>query len=235
MFRNCLAAALRHLARNKLYTVISVLGLSAGLATSLLAALVIHDQLSHDHFIPGYDRVYVVTSAITPPGHPTMYVDSTLAFVGPQLVLRFGEIQAMTRLMADHATLKTANAEADENVYWADPNVFAVLPLPIVAGALATALSGPDTVVLSRSVARKYFGRDAPLGETLLMNISGSTASHALLVAAVIEDLPPSGTHLVAPPGYSSRPRHPGPSCTSRKPFLWPKRAPYSASAAAPT
>ena len=47
-------------------------------------------------------------------------------------------------------------------------------------------------------MARKYFGRDAPLGETLLMKISGSTASHALSVAAVIEDLPPSGTHLTS-------------------------------------
>jgi putative ABC transport system permease protein len=198
MFRNCLAAALRHLARNKLYTAISVLGLSVGLCTTLLAALVIHNQLSHDHFIPGYDRVYVVTSAVTPPGHATIYYDSTLAFVGPQLALRFSEIQAMTRLNADNATLRHGNVEAHEQVYWADPNAFEVLPLPVVAGDLKSALSRPDAIVLCRSVARKYFGRDAPLGETLVMNVDGSTATHALSVAAVIEDLPPSGTHLKA-------------------------------------
>ncbi len=55
VFRNCLAAALRHLARNKLYTAISVLGLSVGLCTALLAALVIRNELGHDHFISGYD------------------------------------------------------------------------------------------------------------------------------------------------------------------------------------
>lgn len=198
MFRNCLAAALRHLARNKLYTIISVLGLSVGLCTSLLAALVIHNQLSHDHFIPGYDRIYVVASAVTPPGHPTMHYDSTLAFVGPQLALRFGEIQAVTRLFSDHATLRHANVEADEPVYWADPNAFEVLPLPVVAGDLKAALSRPDTIVLSRSVARKYFGRDAPLGETLLVSVGDRAATHALSVAAVIEDLPPSGTHLTS-------------------------------------
>src|SRR5580700_9460895 len=103
MFRNCLAAALRHLSRNKLYTAISVLGLSIGLCTSLLAALVIHDQLSHDHFIPGYDRIYVVASAITPPGHATLYRDSTLSFVGAQLAARIAEIQVVTRLFADNA------------------------------------------------------------------------------------------------------------------------------------
>jgi putative ABC transport system permease protein len=198
MFRNCLAAALRHLARNKLYTAISVLGLAIGLCTSLLAGLVIHDQLSHDHFIPGYDRIYVVTSAITPPGHPTIQVDSTLELVGPQLALRFGEIQAETRLNADHATLRHGNVEAHESVYWADPNAFDVLPLSKVAGDLKAALSRPDSIVLSRSLARKYFGRDAPLGETLLMNVDGTTATHAMYVAAVIEDLPPSGTHLTA-------------------------------------
>jgi putative ABC transport system permease protein len=198
MFRNCLAAALRHLARNKLYTAISVLGLSVGMCTALLAALVIHNQLSHDHFIPGYDRIYVVASAITPPGHATIYYDSTLAFVGPQLALRFSEIQAVTRLSADNATIRHGNVEAHEHIYWADPNAFEVLPLPVAAGDLKSALSRPDAIVLSRSVARKYFGRDAPLGETLVMNVDGSSATHALSVAAVIEDLPPSGTHLTA-------------------------------------
>ena len=68
----------------------------------------------------------------------------------------------------------------------------------MVAGNLKSALSRPDTIVLSRSVARKYFGRDAPLGETLVMKVDGSTETHALSVAAVIEDLPPNGTHLTA-------------------------------------
>src|SRR5665213_841209 len=98
MFRNCLAAALRHLARNKLYTAISVLGLSIGLCTALLAALVIHNELSHDHFIPEYDRIYMAVSAITPPAGTTIYKDSTNAFVGKELTRRFSEIQAMTRL-----------------------------------------------------------------------------------------------------------------------------------------
>src|SRR5580658_6052801 len=184
MFRNCLAAALRHLARNKLYTTISVLGLSVGLCTTLLAALVIHDQLSHDHFIPGYDRVYVVTSAVTPPGHATLYYDSTLSFVGAQLALRFSEIQAMTRLNADKATLRHGNVEAHELVYWADPNAFEVLPLPVVAGDLKSALSRPDAIVLSRSIARKYFGRDTPLGETLVEKFDGRPETAVLTVTA---------------------------------------------------
>ncbi len=198
MFRNCLAAALRHLARNKLYAAISVLGLSVGLCTALLAALVVHNQLSHDHFIPGYDRIYMGVTIITPPGHATIYMGTTNTFIGAQLALRFSEIQAVTRLFYDTATLKHRNLEASEPVFWADPNAFEVLPLPLVAGSLKTALSHPDTIVLPRSVAHKYFGRDAPLGETIVMTVPGSDATHVLSVAAVIEDLPPNETHLGA-------------------------------------
>jgi putative ABC transport system permease protein len=191
MFRNCLAAALRHLARNKLYTAISVLGLSIGLCTALLAALVVHNQLSQDHFIAGYERIYTAVTAITPPGHATIYIPSTGSYAGPQLALRFSEIEATTRLVPEPATVRRSNVEVKELVYYADPNAFDVLPLPVIAGKLQSALARPDAIVLSRSIARKYFGRDAPLGETLTVN-----GTHLVTVTAVIEDLPANATHL---------------------------------------
>jgi putative ABC transport system permease protein len=191
MFRNCLAAALRHLARNKLYTAISVLGLSAGLCTALLAALVVRNQLGQDHFIAGYDRIYASVTAITPPGHATIYIPSTGSFVGPQLALKFSEIEAVTRLIPETMTFRRSNVEAKEVFYFADPNAFHVLPLPAIAGNLRSALTRPNSIVLPRSIARKYFGRDAPLGETLTVN-----GTNLVSVAAVIEDLPPNATHL---------------------------------------
>jgi putative ABC transport system permease protein len=196
MFRNCLAAALRHLARNKLYTAISVFGLAIGLCTALLAGLVIRNELGHDHFISGYDRIYVVVTAIMPPGEAPLYKDSTNVFVGKELALKFSSIQAMTRLRGGIATLSRTNLEAHEHVYWADPNAFEVLPLPVVAGDLKSALSRPNTIVMPRSIARKYFGRDAPLGETLVEKFDGRPETAVLTVAAVIEDLPPNATHL---------------------------------------
>jgi putative ABC transport system permease protein len=191
VFRNCLAAALRHLARNKLYTAISVLGLSIGLCTALLTALVVHNQLSQDHFIADYERIYAAVTAITPPAHATVYIQSTASFVGPQLALKFREIEAATRLIPRTITVRRANVEAKEPFYWADPNTFDVLALPVLAGNLRSALTRPDTIVLPRSIARKYFGRDAPLGETLTLD-----GTHLVSVAAVIEDLPANATHL---------------------------------------
>ncbi len=150
-----------------------------------------HNQLSQDHFIAGIERIYTAVTAITPPGHATIYIPSTGSYVGPQLALRFSEIQAVTRLVAEPASVRRSNVEAKETVYYADPNAFDVLPLPVIAGSLKSALARPDAIVLTRSMARKYFGRDAPLGETLTVN-----GTHLVAVTAVIEDLPVNATHL---------------------------------------
>jgi hypothetical protein len=82
---------------------------------------VIHNELSHDHFIRGHDRIYMVVTAITPPGEAAIYKDSTNPFVGKQLALRFSAIQTMTRLRDGSAILSHANVAAHERVYWADP------------------------------------------------------------------------------------------------------------------
>lgn len=192
MFRNAFAAALRHLARNRLYAAISVLGLALGLAAALLAVLVVRDQTGQDHFIPGHERIWLAMTSVTPPGRATVHMANANTFVGPQLQLKFGGIEAVTRLFADRLRLQRGEVAASERIYWADTNAFELLPLPVVAGELRTALSQPNTVVLPRSMARKYFGRDAPLGETLLLD-----DSEPLTVSAVIEDLPAS-THLQA-------------------------------------
>lgn len=191
MFRNALAAALRHLARNRLYAAISVLGLAIGLAAALLAALVVRDQLTVDRFIPGHERIYLVTTAVTPPGRATIYLPNVNTFVGPELQPKFASIEAMTRLQADNARLQREQVSAVERIYWADPNAFDLLALPVVVGDLKAALVRPDGLVLTQSMARKYFGEDAPLGKTLLLE-----GRDPFTVTAVIEDLPVNGTHL---------------------------------------
>jgi putative ABC transport system permease protein len=191
MLRNLLAASLRHLARNRLYAAISVFGLAIGLAAALLAALVLHSRFAQDHFIPGHERIFLAMTVVQPPDRAAVYNSSANNFVGPQLRLRLPGIKAMTRLFPDDVRLQRGEISATERIYWADTNAFDLLSVPVVAGDLHVALARPDTAVLSRAVARKYFGRDAPLGETLLLEGGGP-----LTVTAVIEDLPATGSHL---------------------------------------
>ncbi|HEY4339828.1 MAG TPA: FtsX-like permease family protein [Steroidobacteraceae bacterium] len=182
MFRNCLAAALRHLARNRLYTTISVLGLAIGLCTALIAALVIHNQYSYDHSVRGYERTYIVQLALTPAGRAKQYVKYTAPQVGKQVQLQLHDVEATSRVLEDDGRVQHGVQTWRTTVYWADPNLTDALPMATYAGDLAAALRTPDSVALSRSDARRFFGRDAPLGE--ILDVDG----HAMVVRAVFPD-----------------------------------------------
>jgi len=191
MLRNYLAAWIRYCSRNRLYFAISVFGLAVGLCAALLAALYVRNELTYDRFVAGYERTYLAITAGAPVDRDYSYDLKSTVRLAPLLKLRFREVEAVTRLAREDVTLRRDAAEFKESAYSADPNVFEVLPLPVVAGDLKKALHAPDDVVLPRSIARKYFGRDDPIGERLLLD-----QTHTLTVAAVIEDLPANGTGL---------------------------------------
>ncbi|MEO8314342.1 MAG: FtsX-like permease family protein [Pseudomonadota bacterium] len=190
MFRNALAAALRNLARKRYVAAVGILGLAIGLSAALLAALVIRSLLTHDHFIEGYDRIYSAMSVVSPPARGTVYMPNTSNFVAARLKLRFPEVESVTRLALQPAVVSRSSLSVREQIYWADPNLFDVLPMPVIAGDPRRALRQPDSLVLTRAMARKYFGSEAPLGEILQLD------GHPLTVGAVIEDLPANATHL---------------------------------------
>jgi putative ABC transport system permease protein len=190
MFRNCLAAALRHLARNKLYTAVSVIGLAIGLSTALIAALVIRNQYTYDHFVPGYERTYVVQMVVTPVGIARQYIGWTPLRMAAQLRQQFPAVEAASRVLeATKTEVEYDRHKSNETVYWADPSLPDVLPPPGYAGDVAAALHVADSLIMSRSYARRFFDRDAPLGETLKVN------GHPMVVRAVIQDPPANGTH----------------------------------------
>jgi putative ABC transport system permease protein len=189
MFRNCLAAALRHLARNRLYTAISVIGLAIGLCTALLAGLVIHNQYSYDHFVPGYERTYFIQTVVSPSGMSRQYVGFTPLVMAAQIKEQFAQVEGVSRVLDATMHVEYGTQKTTERVDWADPNLPEVLPQAAYAGDVAAALRTADSLVLSRSYARRFFGRDAPLGQTLLVE------GHPMLVRAVVEDPLPNGTH----------------------------------------
>ena len=102
----------------------------------------------------------------------------------------FPQMRAVARLWSDQRPIRHGRIEAIEPMMWADPDIFAILPLPTIAGDLKTALARPDSLVLTQTLARKYFGTDTPVGQTLLID-----GRFPMRVAAVIKDLP-SNTHL---------------------------------------
>jgi putative ABC transport system permease protein len=202
---NYLAAALRNLLRNWVYTAINLFGLSLGFAAALLIAAYVRDELSYDRFFPGYRDVYLLTETkdYTNGSLPAERWDFSFPDLGARLNTRFAQIATIARVMTpdDSPHIRHDQVEADETEFlWVDPSFFRVMPLKSLAGDARTALAAPDSVVLTQTAARKYFGEDLPLGELLEVNpamgvdagkISAAfNMPHAMRVTAVIEDLP---------------------------------------------
>jgi putative ABC transport system permease protein len=204
MLRNYLAAALRSLWRNRTYTAINVIGLVAGFAAAILIALYVHDEYSYDRFFPGYRDVYLLTETEDVVDHRLHLdrLDCSLPDLAASLHVQLPQIAAIARIMtAGTPHIRQGQVEADETGFlWVDPSFFRVVPLKSLAGDPQTALTTPDSVVLTLTAARKYFGRDRPLGELLVVNPAmGSDAArvstafntpHPMRVTAIIDDLP---------------------------------------------
>ena len=189
MFRHYLIAALRRMTSNTVHTAINIIGLSIGFAAAILIALFVHDEFSYDKWIPGHERTFVVRMLVSGVGTPTGW-STTTSDLAEILKDNLPAIEATARLRVDTASLRHGLIEANETIYWADPRFFDVVPLPATGGDLATALQRPDGIVITRRIARKYFGRDNPIGETIELN-----RKNPMRVMAVLDDLP-SNTHL---------------------------------------
>jgi putative ABC transport system permease protein len=205
MLANYLASAFRNLMRNRVQAAINLFGLSVGFAAALIIALYVRAELTYDRFYPGYRHVYLLTETkdMNDRRMATERWDFSFPDLAAKLSSRFSQLEAVARVVTGNSPphLRRGQVEADEtNFVWVDPSLFQVMPLQSLAGDLQTALAAPDSVVLTRAAARKYFGQNRPLRELLEVNPSlgedaakvsaGFNTPHAMRVTAIIEDLP---------------------------------------------
>jgi putative ABC transport system permease protein len=198
MLRNMLLASLGNLARNRLYAAINIGGLAIALAAAILIGLFVRDDLTFDHFIPGYADVYRLSITLGTPQDAPLPLPEARTDLAALFKADFPQVQSIARMAPTQPIVRRGRVEAVETVYSADPAIFEVLPLPVYAGDLKAALSRPDGLVLTRRMARKYFGREDVIGQTLDLDISlgpPATQTHRVMVAAVLQDLP-GNTHL---------------------------------------
>jgi len=197
MLRNYLITALRNLVRNRLYAAINIGGLTVGFAAAFLIALFVRDEFSYDKFFPDYQHIYLMGSEISTPGRAKDYADVTPIEIAPLLRNDFPWVQSIARVAPEHLIITRGNLESTELVTWADPNIFDIFKFKVVAGSLSGALREPNEIVLTRTIAQKYFGRDNPIGQTLEFRpgpagpaVREKFKRDIFRVAAVIADLP---------------------------------------------
>ena len=190
MLQHYFITAWRNARRDRFYAALNVLGLALGFAAVVLIGLFTRDELSYDHSLPGHESVYRVQLTRAEPGRRPQTLTSTPVEMAGQMQLDFPEIAAVTRFTGQNAGLRHGQVEATERIYPADADFFTVLGFPLIAGDPAAALRQPDSIVLTRRLAMKYFGTVSCLGQTLELN-----RHDALRVTGVAED-PPSETSV---------------------------------------
>jgi putative ABC transport system permease protein len=199
MLHNPITAASRDISRDWFYSGIMILGLAAGFAAAMLIGLYVHNEYNFESFIPGYDQVYRLETDRLGLGGEPQRSGFSLSTAAAQLALDFPEVEQVVRLALSSQWVGTDNAETWERVAWVEPDFFDVLPFPVLAGDAIDAMHQPDSIVLTRAMARKYFGQDAPIGETLFVqHVAGDPSSdprvYPMVVRAVLED--PGDTHM---------------------------------------
>lgn len=184
MFRNYIKTALRNLGKHKLYTAINIIGLTIGLTACLLIGVYITHELSYDKFNVNADRIVRATMEYSNAGTVNS-VASTGTKVGPQFKRMFPDVQEYARTFISHNVVKAGDKIFDEpRILYADDPFFKIFSFRLIEGDAATALNAPDKIVLTQSMAKKYFGNEVALGKTI------TSGGKDLRVSAVCEDVP---------------------------------------------
>jgi putative ABC transport system permease protein len=184
MFRNYLKTALRNLRKNKLYSAINIVGLTTALAACLLIGVYIIHELSYDKFNTNASRIVRTTMEYSRAGTVSTTA-STGTKVGPQFKRTFPSVEEYARTFISHGVVKYNDKIFDEqHILYADDPFFKIFSFQMMTGDAATALDAPDKIVITRSIAKKYFGTEEALNKTLTLG------SKNFRVSAICEDVP---------------------------------------------
>ena len=189
MIKNFLKTAWRNLIKNKTYSIINILGLAIGLSCFLLIAMYVIDELSFDRYNDKAGRIYRINSDIKF-GGAEMHMPVTSDMMGQLLKKDYPEAEQYTRIYTFNGNklIKKGNEYINEaKVAHVDSTFFDVFTLPAIEGNTKTALDEPNTVVLTKSAALKYFGTTDVVGKTIETNDNDHTFYK---VTAVIKDIP---------------------------------------------
>ncbi|SKD08031.1 putative ABC transport system permease protein [Chitinophaga ginsengisegetis] len=190
MWRNYLKTAVRNLMKRKLYSAINITGLSAGIACFILLALYLRNEWTYDQFHAHAAELYRIRFDYGEKDQPVTHTALTPGGLAP-VMKDFPEVKHISRVYPLATTVAYGDKVMNENSFlYADPAFFNMFSFPLIAGNAATVLSGPNMIVLSETMARKYFGTTDIVGKTLKIN-----NRKEYQVTGVAID-PPANTHL---------------------------------------
>jgi len=182
MFRNYLNITYRNILRKKAFSLINILGLSIGISIFILIVLFVRNERSYDTFHENYDRIYRLVTGN--PHDKTSYA-GTPAPLGPTMLNNFPEVINYVRMTRTGGVIKYKDKIFHEKrVFMVDGSIFEVFTFPLVKGDSRNALKDFDSIILTESMANKYFDDENPIGKILNLD------NEDFLVTAVVKDVP---------------------------------------------
>lgn len=191
MFKNYMKMALRNIVKNKTYSIINITGLAIGLASCLVIFLAVNNEMSFDKFYDNADNIYRITMEGNSPQGVEFGGYTPYPMAGA-IRTDYPEIKSVTQLMfVTEGQINIGIKQfREENIVYADSQFYDIFKLNLISGSLEDARNVPDGVVLTETIADKYFGNNPPIGEIIEYD-----NQQELRVVAVIEDIP-TNTHM---------------------------------------
>lgn len=191
MLQNNLKIAWRNLLRNRSHAFINVFGLAIGIACCLLILLWVTDELSYDKWNEKADRIYRIAPEINFGGSHQHFAVCPAPLAGA-LRADFPEVESSVRFRNYGSSLVKRDVHnfKEENIIYTDSSLFEVFSLNLIKGDSKTALIAPNSTVISKTTADKYFPEEDPIGKTLTLDNTTD-----LTITGVIEDMP-SNSHF---------------------------------------
>ena len=174
MIFNYFKIALRYLTKNKSYSFINIAGLSLGLACAMLMMLYTKDELSFDRFHENVNSIYRIGIEVrNPDGSAMDKIGATSIFQGPVFKANLPEVKSFVRVTKAYKDIMLAEEVQSQLVVQADTNFFRFFTFSLLQGNAKTALSEPNSVVITEDVAIRYFGSTDALDKTILFEQEG--------------------------------------------------------------
>ena len=189
MLKNYFITSVRSLMRNKGFSMINIIGLAVGLATFSLISLYVYHQLSFDRYHKNADRIVRIVENLRTENE-LLFQSTSSPPMGPRMLKEFPEVENYVRFQNwSLVGQRNGNSYYERDCYIADSTVFDIFSFNLTKGDKKSALREPYSIVLTESMAKKYFGAEDPVGQTLQMDYDNYK------VTGIVED-PPENSHF---------------------------------------
>jgi len=201
MIGNYVLLFLRNLQRQKLFSIINLLGLTVSMASTLIIYLYVIHEFSYDNFHSHTDRLYRVNQTYIWSKDETTQFSRTGPGVAHALKEELAEVELVSSfhtpgdfIVSYVAPSGKVTAFEENRVLAADSNFFKVFNFPLIKGDEATAFANANTLVMTQSTAAKYFGAEDPVGRMVRLGGLNGSDGKTYEVTGVIEDVPDHST-----------------------------------------